>query len=81
MAIGSEPEIGTTFRIGTRDIHYPWIVDGVVQFLMHGDSDLVFVRGRKNNIYPPAHYTWKFSNGGVVSNESEVTNEVDGVQD
>jgi hypothetical protein len=52
MAIGSEGEIGVEFRTGSKDIHYPWIVDGVQRQLMHGDSKLCFIAGRPDNIYP-----------------------------
>lgn len=66
MAIGSSPETGKEFRTGTKDIHYPWIVNGELQFLMHGDSKLVYVRGRKENIFPPPTFAWEFSRGTYV---------------
>jgi len=62
MAIGSAPEIGTEFRTGTKDINYPWIVDGVQHQLMLGDSKLVYVKGRPENIYP-AGDEWEWSSG------------------
>lgn len=52
MAIGAAPEIGAEFRTGTDDIHYPWIVDGVLRHLMYGDSTIGFVAGRPDNVYP-----------------------------
>lgn len=54
MAIGSAPEIGVTFRQhdGSSAIDYPWIVDGVVHQLMHGEARLGFVPGREGNVCP-----------------------------
>ena len=62
MAIGSEGEIGKTFITGGKDIHYPWIIDGVQHQLMLGDSKLVYVKGRPENIYP-AGDEWEWSSG------------------
>lgn len=70
MAIGSQPEIGATFTVGTRDIYYQWVDERGVHFLMRGDSKLAFVAGRQENIYPPEHYGYetcsiKFEIGGI----------------
>jgi hypothetical protein len=71
VAIGSAPEIGAEFRTGTKDIHYPWIVDGKQNQLMYGDSKLVYVKGRPENIYPPEGHDWEFSRGVFVLLDNE----------
>ena len=71
MAIGSAPEIGAEFRVGTKNIHYPWIVDGKQNQLMYGDSKLVYVKGRPDNIYPPEGHDWEFSRGVFASPDNE----------
>lgn len=62
MAIGSEGEIGVEFRTGSENIHYPWIIDGVHHHLMYGDSKIIYVKGRPDNIYP-AGDEWEWSSG------------------
>lgn len=61
MAIGSAPEIGTEFRTGTKDINYPWVVDGVQHQLMHGDSKVIYICGRPDNVY--CMFEWQCHKG------------------
>jgi len=63
VAIGSAPEIGKEFLTGGK-VHYPWIIDGVQHQLMLGDSKVVYVKGRPDNIYP-AGDEWEYSEGGA----------------
>jgi hypothetical protein len=71
VAIGSEGEIGKTFITGGKNIHYPWIVDGKQNQLMYGDSKLVYVKGREDNVYPPEGHDWEFSRGVFASPDNE----------
>lgn len=68
MAIGSEGEIGVEFRTGSKNIHYPWIVDGVRHQLMHGDSKVVYICGRPGNLYP--RLEWECHKGCCGSTET-----------
>jgi hypothetical protein len=63
MAIGSAPEIGRSFVTGGIG-HYPWVLpDGSTEQLMFGDSHLVFICGRADNIHPPTHHSWQCHKG------------------
>jgi hypothetical protein len=60
MALGSAPEIGRTFVVGSNVNFYPWVRDdGTTEQLMFGDSELVFICGRPDNILPPPQHTWR----------------------
>jgi hypothetical protein len=61
MAIGSAPEIGATFLTGADKAHYPWVVDGVQHQLMWGDSEIVYICSRPENIY--SQFEWRCHKG------------------
>jgi hypothetical protein len=68
VAIGSAPEIGTEFRTGTDNITYPWVVNGVRHQLMYGDSKVVYICGRPDNLYPQLE--WECHKGCCGSTET-----------
>jgi len=77
VAIGSEGEIGVEFRTGTKDINYPWVVNGVRHQLMHGDSKVVYICGRPSNLY--SRFEWECHRGCCVSKpdpNDEITDEI-----
>jgi hypothetical protein len=60
MAIGSTPEIGKRFNTGTSNIHYPWVINGELWPLMHGEARIVYIPDREENILP-AHSQWEWA--------------------
>jgi len=67
VAIGSEGEIGVKFLTGTENINYPWIVDGVQHQLMHGDSKVIYICGRPDNVY--CRFVWQCHKGCCSSED------------
>jgi len=67
VAIGSEGEIGKQFNTGVKDIHYPWVVDGIQYQLMQGDAKVVYICGRPDNVYP--RFEWSCQKGCCTSKE------------
>lgn len=60
MAIGSAPEIGKEFITGGK-VYYPWIIDGVQHQLMYGDSKVIYICGRPDNVY--SMFEWQCHKG------------------